>query len=110
MPTEQALTLYENNDEKLNFTITSNVVGFTLIGTDIEVYLKVARTTADNDPGVWVGTVDDGDVVIDDADEGYVMIPRSAVTTTKGWYRIDVIDTGDIRKTAAYGTVTVVDL
>lgn len=109
MPTEVPLTLYENNDEKLNFTITSNVVGFTLVGKTVEVYLKAARTTADNDAGVWLGTTSGGQVTIVDADEAYAEIPASAVTTTKGWYRCDVISSG-LRKTAAYGAVTVVDL
>lgn len=109
MPSEVALTLYENNDEKLNLTITSNVVGFSLVGKDIEVFVKASRTTADDDAGVWVGTVDDGDVVISDADEAYVMIPAASVTTTKAWYRVDILSAG-LRKTAVYGVLTVVDL
>lgn len=109
MPTQQALTLYENNDEKLNFTVSSNIEGFTLIGTDIEVFLKVSAATPDDDAGVWLGTSDLGDVVIEGADTGYAMIPADQVTTTKGWYRVDVI-AGGLRKTAAYGLVTVVDL
>lgn len=109
MPTEQALTLYENNDEKLNFTIGSNIDGFTLIGADIEVYLKASRTTPDDDAGVWLGTNDGGEVVIEDGTTGYAQIPAAQVTTTKGWYRVDVLS-GGLRKTAAYGNVVVVDL
>lgn len=109
MPTEQALTLYEGNDEKLNFAITSNIEGFTLIGTSIEAFVKASAATPDNDAGVWKGTTTGGEVVIDDASNGYASVPASAVTTTKGWYRIDVIS-GGLRKTAAYGRLTVVDL
>lgn len=109
MPTLQAVTLYENNDEKLNFVVTSNVPGFTLVGTTIEVFLKVSAATADNDAGVWKGSTVGGTVVIDDGDSGYAMIPAASVTTTKGWYRVDVIS-GGLRKTAAYGGVTVVDM
>lgn len=109
MPTEQALTLYEGNDEKLNFTITSNVEGFTLVGTTIEVFLKVSAATPDGDAGVWKGSTVGGLVVIDDSDSCHANVPNTAVTTTKGWYRCDVIS-GGLRKTAAYGTVSVVDL
>ena len=109
MPSEVALTLYENNDEKLNLTITSNVVGFSLVGKDLEAFVKASASTPDNDAGVWVGTSDDGDIVIEDEDSAYVMIPASAVTTTKTFYRVDVLS-GGLRKTAVYGTLTVVNL
>lgn len=109
MPSEVALTLYENNDEKLNLTITSNVVGFSLVGKDMEAFVKASAATPDNDDGVWVGTTDDGDIVIEDEDNAYVMIPASAVTTTKTFYRVDVLS-GGLRKTAVYGTLRVVDL
>jgi hypothetical protein len=110
MPSDVPLTLYEKNDEKLNFTITSNVVGFNLLGVDeVEVYVKASAATADNDAGVWVGTVTDGDVVIEGSDTGYVIVPNTAVTTTKTWYRIDII-ADSLRKTAVYGVLTVVDL
>lgn len=110
MPSVVPLTLYEANDEKLNFTITSNVVGFNLAGVDeIEVYVKATAATADNDAGVWKGTVALGDVVIEDDDSGYVIVPATAVTTTKHWYRIDIISDA-LRKTAVYGELTVVDL
>lgn len=109
MPTEQALTLYEANDEKLNFLITANISGFTLIGTSIEAFVKASASTADNDAGVWKGTTGTGEVVIQDASNCYALVPASAVTTTKHWYRLDVIY-GGLRKTAAYGTLTVVDL
>ncbi len=110
MPSVVPLTLYEANDEKLNFTITSNVVGFTLLGADeIEVFVKASAATPDNDAGVWLGTLTDGDVVVDDEDSGYVVVPGTALTTTKTWYRIDII-VDSIRKTAVYGELTVVDL
>lgn len=109
MPTRQDLTLYENNDEKMNFTITSNVVGFTLVGKTIEVLVKASAATADNDAGVWLGSTATGEVTIVDADEAYAMVPRAAVTLTKGWYRCDIIS-GGLRKTAGYGSLTVVDL
>ena len=109
MPSEVALTLYENNDEKLNLTISSNVVGFSLVGKDLEAFVKASASTPDDDAGVWMGTSDDGDIVIEDEDNAYVLIPAAALTTTKGWYRVDVL-AGGLRKTAVYGTLTVVDL
>lgn len=109
MPSEVALTLYENNDEKLNLTVSSNVVGFSLVGKDMEAYVKAAASTPDNDAGVWVGTTDDGDIVVEDEDNAYVMIPAAALTTTKAWYRVDILS-GGLRKTAVYGVLTVVDL
>jgi hypothetical protein len=109
MPSEVPLTLYENNDEKLNLTITSNVVAFTLVGKTMEALVKASAATPDNDAGVWTGSTTGGEIVIEDEDNAYVMIPRAAVTTTKTWYRVDVI-TGGLRKTAVYGTLTVVDL
>lgn len=110
MPSNVPLTLYEANDEKLNFTITSNVVGFTLLGVDeVHVYVKASAATLDSDPGVWLGTVTDGDVVISDASTGYVIVPNTAVTTTKTWYRIDIL-ADSLVKTAVYGALTVVDL
>lgn len=110
MPSDVPLTLYEANDEKLNFTITSNIVGFNLSGVDeVEVYVKASAATPDNDAGVWKGSVTLGDVVIEDDDSGYVIVPNTAVTTTKTWYRIDIISAG-LRKTAVFGVLTVVDL
>ncbi len=109
MPSEVPLTLYENNDEKMNLTITSNVVGFSLVGKSMEAFVKASAATPDNDAGVWTGDTTGGEIVIEDADNAYVMVPAAAVTTTKGWYRVDVIS-GGLRKTAVYGPLTVVDL
>lgn len=110
MPSNVPLELFENNDEKLNFTITSNVVGFSLLGIDeFEVYVKASAATPDNDAGVWKGTVATGEVVIEGADSAYVIVDAAGLTTTKTWYRADIIS-GGLRKTAVYGALTVVDL
>lgn len=110
MPSEVPLTLYEGNDETLHVTITSNIAGFTLVGKTIETFLKANRATVDGDAGVWKGSTSTGEVVIVDADEATVAVPASVVTTTKGWWRCDVIDGTGKRKTAGYGPVTIVDL
>lgn len=109
MASQVDLTLYEANDEKLNFTITSNIPGFSLVGKTVEVFVKPSASTADGDGAVWMGSTATGEVTVVDADEVYAEVPSAAVTLTKGWYRADVISSG-LRKTAVYGELTIVDL
>lgn len=109
MASRQDLTLNEANDEMLRVAVSSNVSGFTLVGKSLEAYVKATAGTADNDAGTWKGSTTTGEVVIVDAGNCTVAIPGSALTTTKGWWRLDVIDTGK-RKTAAFGTLTIVDM
>lgn len=115
MATQQALTLYESNDETILVTITTNVPSpgtpLDLTGVVVEAFVKVAAATADSDPGVWTGSTATGEVVITDAAAGEVEVnvPGSAITTTKGWWRCDTVAAGK-RKTASYGPLTIVDL
>lgn len=115
MATQQALTLYEANDENVTVAVTTNdpVTGtvLDLTGATVEAFLKVAASTPDNDAGVWKGSTATGEITLTDAVNGLleIAIPGSAVTTTKGWWRCDVV-VSSRRKTAAYGQVTVVDL
>lgn len=108
-------TLNENNDENLNATLTTNQptdgTVLNLTGLTVEAFLKPSAATADGDGTVWKGSTVTGEVVITNAAGGQIEIeiPASAVTTTKGWLRVDVLDAG-LRKTAAYGSVTVTDL
>lgn len=115
MASSVAITLNENNDENVNFAITTNVptVGtvLNLSGLTVEVYLKPSATTVDTDGAVWKGSTATGEVTITDAPNGLctVSIPAATVQDTKRWYRCDVISSGK-RKTAVYGNVTVVDM
>jgi hypothetical protein len=109
------ITLNEANDENLKVAVTTNVpAGGTVLnitGMTVEAFLKVSPATQDSDPSTWKGSTATSEVTITDAVNGKatVAIPASAIGTTKGWYRVDVISAGK-RKTAAYGVVTVVDL
>lgn len=114
MANQSDLALNENNDETVNVTITTNQptpgTVLNLTGASLEAFLKVSPSTSDTDPGTWKG-VSPTDITITDAANGKasVVIPGSAVTASKGWWRLDVILSSK-RKTAVYGTVTVKDL
>lgn len=107
--------LNEANDETVLATLTTNQPSagtpLNLAGRIVEAFLKVAAATPDADPGVWKGSTATGEVTVTDAAAGKVSvaIPGSAVTTTKGWLRIDVVD-GVLRKTGPYGPLEVTDL
>lgn len=109
-------TLNESNDENLLASLTTNQpsagTALNLTGLTVEAYLKPARTTADGDAAVWKGSTATSGVTVTNAAGGLieVAIPAAAVTTAKGWLRIDVVTGGGLRKTAAYGAVTVTDL
>lgn len=109
------LTLNENNDEVIRVAITTNVphegTVLDLSDKDLEAFVKVSAATADTDPGTWKGTSVDGDITITDASNGLaaIAVPRSAVTTTQGWWRVDVISSG-LRKTNVYGALKITDL
>lgn len=108
-------TLNENNDENILATITTNQptagTALDLTGMTVEAYLKPSAATADNDGSVWTGSTTTGEVTITNAAGGEVevAIPAAAVTTAKGWLRIDIVN-GSLRKTGPYGSVTVTDL
>jgi hypothetical protein len=109
------LTLNENNDEEILATLTTNQPAngtpLDLTGLALEAFLKVSAATSDADGSTWKGTTTGGQVVVTDAVNGEVSvnIPAASVTTSMGWWRLDVLD-GALRKTALYGVVTVTDL
>jgi hypothetical protein len=113
--TQQAITLNENNDENVIVTITTNqpIAGTALniTGKTIEAYLKVSAATSDTDGSTWKGSTALSTVTINDGPGGTaeVLIPAASITTSMGWWRVDVITSGK-RKTAVYGPVTVTDL
>lgn len=108
-------TLNENNDEKVNFALTTNVptagTVLNLTGCVVEVYLKAGKGASDTDPAAWKGSTATTGVTVTDATNGlcYAQIPAAKVTTTQTWLRVDVLDAGGLRKTACYGPVTVND-
>jgi len=115
MATNQAISLNEKNDENVKVTITTNVPTdgtiLDITGKTIEAFLKPSKATDDADGAVWKGSTATTGVTITDAPNGKctVSIPAASVLTTMGWWRVDVLS-GGLRKTAIYGTVTVVDL
>lgn len=115
MATSNPLTLNENNDEVVRVTITTNQptagTALDLTGKTLEAYLKPNAATADGAAGVWKGTSTGGDITITDAAGGKVAIaiPAASVTLSQTWWRLDVLS-GALRKTACFGTLTVVDL
>lgn len=115
MASQISLTLNENNDENINVVVTTNNPSpgtpLNLTGLTVEGYLKVSPATADADASTWKGSTATAEVTVTDAVNGKasIAVPASAIATTKSWWRCDVISGGK-RKTAAYGSVTVVDL
>jgi hypothetical protein len=115
MATSAPLTLNENNDEVVRVTITTNQPSagtpLDLTGMTLEAFVKPSAATSDIGAGVWKGTSTGGDITVTDAANGKVAIaiPAASVTTSQGWWRLDVLS-GALRKTAAYGPLTVVDL
>lgn len=115
MAEKRDLTLNENNDEEILAVLTTNQpapdTALDLTGKTLEAFLKVSAATSDADGSTWKGTSGGGEVDVTDAAGGEVSInvPASAITTSMGWWRLDVLD-GALRKTALYGDVTVTDL
>lgn len=115
MVAKQDLSLNENNDEEVLAALTTNqpTTGTTLdlTGLTVEAFLKVNAATGDADASTWKGSTATTGVTITNAVDGQVsiLIPASAVTTAKTFWRLDVLD-GGLRKTALYGAVTVLDL
>lgn len=115
MASNQPISLNENNDEAIKVVITTNVpsVGTPLDLTTmtLEAYLKPNASTADTDPAVWKGTSGGGQITVTDAPNGKatISVPASAVVLTQAWWRCDVLS-GGLRKTAVYGTLSVVNL
>lgn len=107
--------LNEANDETIKVTITTNVPSagtpLDLTGKVVEAFLKTGAATADGDATTWKGSTATAEITVTDAAGGKasISVPAAAVTTAKKWWRCDVL-TGGLRKTAAYGDVSVTDL
>lgn len=117
MTQQRDIGLNENNDEKVNFTLTTNDPAdgtpLDLTGMSLEFVLKPSKSAADGAAGAWTGTTTAGDITVTDPANGlcYVKIPRTHVTLTQGWYRLDVTEVAtDLLKTSVFGAVTVQDL
>lgn len=115
MAQKRDVTLNENNDEEILAVLTTNQpvadTALDLTGKTLEAFLKVNASTSDTDPGTWKGTSTGGQVTVTSAPGGAISIavPASAITTSMGWWRVDVLS-GGLRKTALYGAVTVTNL
>lgn len=116
MASQVNLTLNENNDETINVTVTTNVptagTVLNLTGMSAEAFLKISAATPDADATTWKGTTTGGQITITSATNGQlsIAIPASAITASKGWWRLDILSSGSLRKTAVYGTTTILDL
>lgn len=113
MPSLINLTLHEGNDETITVTITP-ATGQSLAGvTGLEFVLKPSTCEDDDDDDALVLTVGSG-ITLDsqsaDLIEATIAVPGTALTETytRSW-RLDAL-TGLERRTALYGTVTVIDL
>src|SRR5262249_52783706 len=109
--------LNEGNDEKVNFSVTTNEPAedtpLDLTGMSLTFVLKPSKAVDDGAAGAWTGTTDTGEVVVTDAAAGecFVKIPRAQVTLTQGFYKLNVTETStDLLKTSVFGNVTITDL
>lgn len=105
MPTKIPLNFYENNDEVVHGVIldeTNNPEDCT--GKSVEFLYKTSASMADADAVVIAGVFTD---ILSGACDFFV--PRVYVIIANKFYHIDVID-NDIRRTAGYGPVNMVDL
>lgn len=110
-----ALTLRERNDETIFVTITQNPGGapYSLVGHNVECWIKSSAQAADTDPDSFVMSTVTGEVTITDAAAGTAQIEvPSANLPAPGirFVRIDVLSAAGKRKTAAYGQMNIIDL
>lgn len=114
MGVNRPLTLLQNNDVTVAFTVTDEdtKAPFDLTGaTAIELYLKPMAATADTDPGVHKLTLALGDITVTDAPAGEcaaAILATMLATAGRQWYRLDVVGAGK-RRTPIYGILSVTD-
>lgn len=109
MPSEQALTLYQSDDETLAVAITDDDTGDPvdltgLSGSSITMTITGARGDGGGDT-LAIGS----GITLADADSGLITVEVPASLTAspgRRWYRIRVTSGGDT-KTAAYGPLIV---
>lgn len=116
MATQIDLTLHQSNDEIIDLVITPAVSTDDLsLVTELIFYLKPDQCTADTDSAVTVLTSTDDDQIDITAQSATqiaatVYVPASALAEPYGrWWRVDAY-VGTTKRTAMYGSVTVVDL
>jgi hypothetical protein len=117
MTTNYTIALNQNNDEVVQLTFTEadptdSGTPFNLAGLEVEFFIKPTRTTPDSASGVVKLSTVGGQIVVTNATEGIatVTIPAADLATAGAlWWRVDVVDVGDLapRKTAGYGNLNI---
>ena len=115
MPTPVGLTLYEDNDEIIDLTITGAAGDDLSVVTAVEVVIKPDVCESDDDDDALVLSSDDAaEITINTQTSteitatAYVPASALALPYPRVW-RADAL-VGSLRRTAMYGPVTVVDL
>lgn len=111
MPSRLNPKIYEGNDEKMSIIISDEDDGTpqNLTGATVEVYIKDASDTPDDDVSVVKLSNQTSGVSITDAAAGVALISfPNTISAGTLWWRVDVILSGS-RKTACYGALTVVN-
>lgn len=110
MASEVTVRVKESNAETLNFTLTSNVVGYTLAGKSIRFIVK--RYRSDHDVDACFDYTDGPEITVTDAALLKLKVEIPVADLPWGgtyFYRLDVIDAGK-PNTAMYGLFIVEDL
>lgn len=107
MPSQGSLTFYEYNDETVLATIYEDVGKTTpldLTGKAVEFIIKSSNSVDDS-----TGLTIPADVTNAPGGEITISLDAAQINLTRKFFRIDVVTATD-RKTAIYGSVTIVDL
>jgi hypothetical protein len=109
---EVDIVLVQNNDEVLNFALTSSGSALNLTSATVNMYLKTSAGISDTDPSTLTLTTTGGSpaIVVTNAAGGLltVTIPKAdlAPTAVYGYYRMDVVLSSQ-QHTAIWGSVTI---
>ena len=110
MTTEKEVRVKEGNDETLNFTLASNVVGYTLTGKSIRFVVKDHSSDLDSDANI--DYTDSPRITVTDVAllQLRVNIPKEDLPMGGTFfYRLDVVTSGK-PNTAMFGLFVVEDL
>lgn len=115
MAANEPITLHEGNDETVAVTVTAADAGDDLDAVTALEWVLKDDPCADDADALVLTTADPTEITITAQDSttitAEVYVPASALTEPyPRHYRLDTISTGDVRRTALYGVVTVVDL
>lgn len=113
MTSKVNLALHENNDETVFLSITGlDGNPFDLTSAVVDVFIKNGKDYSDTDVSTIHLSTSSGEVVVTDSVNGLATATVAATNlpspAIKFW-RVDVLSSGK-RRTACYGTLTVVDL